>query len=93
MKESVCWLYLWVHVQDADLSCFYHLVYRVDLGPVQVTIILAVLQKTGIFDVTLHLIAGHEGIHLAIPLIYLWLSRGDWGKQKNPNTEMDQFMF
>lgn len=74
----VSFLYLWVDVQDADLSCFYHLVYRVDLSAIQVPIIFAMLQETGIFDVTLHFAAGHEGVHLAIPLIHLWFSGGDW---------------
>lgn len=70
-------LYLWVDVQDADLSCFHHLVYRVDLSAIQVPIILAMLQETAIFDVTLHFAAGHEGVHLAISLIHLWFSGGD----------------
>lgn len=70
-------LYLWVDIQDADLSCFYHLMYRVDFSAIKVPIIFAVLQETTVFDVALHFAAGHEGIHLAIPLIHLWLSGGD----------------
>lgn len=70
-------LYLWVDIQDADLSRFYHLMYRVDLCPVQVPIILAMLQETAISYVTLHFAAGHEGVHLAIPLIHFWFSGGD----------------
>lgn len=69
--------YLWVDVQDADLSCVYHLVYRVDLSAVQVAVVLAVLQETSTFDVALHFAAGHKGVHLAVPLIHLWFSGGD----------------
>lgn len=76
-RTYVSFLYLWVDVQDADLSCFYHLVYRVDLSAVQVAVVLAVLQETTVFDVALHFVAGHEGVHLAIPLVDLWFSGGD----------------
>lgn len=64
MKEGkhthVSFVYLWVDVQYADLSCFYHLMYRVDLSAVKVPVVLAVLQETTIFDVALHFAAGHE---------------------------------
>lgn len=79
-KERVhmwSFLYLWVDVQDADLCCFYHLVYGVDLGAVKVPVILAVLQETAIFNVALHFAAGHKGVHLAIPLVHFWFSGGD----------------
>lgn len=76
-SERMCFLYLWVHIQDADLSCFHHLVYGADLCPIQIPVILAVLQKTSIFDVTFHFTASHEGVHLTIPLIHLWFSGGD----------------
>lgn len=59
-SERMCFLYLWVHIQDADLSCFHHLVYGADLCPIQIPVILAVLQKTSIFDVTFHFTASHE---------------------------------
>lgn len=51
--------------------------YGVDLCAIQVPVVLAVLQETAIFDVALHFVAGHEGIHLTIPLIHLWFSGGD----------------
>jgi len=70
-------IYLWVDVQDADLSRVDHLVYGVDLGAVQVPVILAVLQETSVFNVALHFATRHEGVHLAIPLIHLWFSAGD----------------
>lgn len=70
-------IYLRVDVQDADLPRFYHLVYGVDLGAVEVPVVLAVLQEASIFDVALHLAAAHEGVHLAVPLIHLWFSAGD----------------
>lgn len=69
--------YLWVDVQDADLSRLDHLMYGVDLGAVQVPVVLAVLQEAAVFDVALHLAAGHEGVHLAVPLVHLWFSGGD----------------
>lgn len=70
-------LYLRVDVQDADLSRVYHLVDGVDLGPVQVPVVLAVLQETSVFDVALHLAASHERVHLPVPLIHLRLPGGD----------------
>jgi len=74
---TVLFLYLWVDIQDADLSCFYHLVYGVYLCAVQVPVILAMLQETTTFDVALHFASGHERVQLTISLIHLWLSGGD----------------
>lgn len=76
-SSYVTFLYLWVDVQDANLPCFYHLVDGVDLGAVQVPIVLAVFQETPIFDVALHFVTGHERVHLPIPLIHLRFSRCD----------------
>lgn len=75
--ERTCFLYLWVHIQDADFPCFHHLMYGADLCPIQIPVILAVLQKPSIFDVTFHFTASHEGIHLPVPLVHLWFSGGD----------------
>lgn len=73
----MCFLYLWVHIQDADFPCFHHLVYGADLGSIQIPVILSVLQETAVFDVAFHFTASHEGVHLTIPLIHLWFSGGD----------------
>lgn len=74
--------HLWVDIQDADLSCFDHVMDGVDLCAVQIPVILAVLQETAVPYVTLHFAPGHKGVHLTIPLVHLWLSRGDCGNDK-----------
>lgn len=75
-------MYLRVDVQDADFPRFHHLVDRVDLGAVQVAIILAMLQETAILDVALHLAAAHEGVHLAVSLINFWFSGRDYTERQ-----------
>lgn len=76
--ESRDWmLHLGVDVQDADLGRLHHLVDGVDLGAVQVAVVLAVLQEAAALDVALHLAAAHKGVHLAVPLVHLGLPRGD----------------
>lgn len=86
-KSKVGFLHLRVDIKDADLSRFYHFMYRVDLCPVQVPIVLAMFQETTIFYVTLHFIAGHERVHLAIPLIHFWFSGGDLRSKDKRNKQ------
>ena len=69
--------YLWIDVQDADLAGVHHLVDGVDLGAVQVPVVLAVLQETAVLDVCLHLTTCHEQVHLPILLVYFGFPAGD----------------
>lgn len=49
--------HLWVDIQDADLARLDHLVDGVDLGAIQVTVVLSVLQEATTLNVRLHLAA------------------------------------
>ena len=72
--------HLGVDVQNADLPSVDHLVDGVDLGAVDVAVVLAVLQETPALDVAVHLGARHEGVHLSVLLVHLGFPGGDWGR-------------
>lgn len=51
----------------------------VDLGAVQVTVVLAVLQEAAALDVRLHLAARHEQVHLSLLLVHFGLTGRVYG--------------
>ena len=61
-----------VDVQDAGAACIHHLMDRVNLGAVKVSIILAVFQVAALFDVFLHFLPRNKAVVLAIPILFPW---------------------
>lgn len=61
--------YLWVDIQDAAASRVHHLVDGLDLGAIQVAVILAVLQEPASLHVHLHLCPCSEVVGVAGQLI------------------------
>lgn len=64
--------YLWVDVQDAGASRAHHLVDGLDLGAVQVPVVLAMLQEPTGFHFRLHLCPCGEVVRVAVQLIVTW---------------------
>lgn len=64
--------YLGVHIQDAGASCGHHLVDRLNLGAVQVAIVLAVLQEPASLHVYLHLCPRGEVVGVPVQLVVTW---------------------
>ena len=63
---------LGVDVQDAGAACFHHLVDGVDLGAVEVAVVLAVLQEAARLHVHLHLLPRGEVVRVAVQLVVTW---------------------
>ena len=80
--------HLRVDVQNADLPRVDHLVDGVDLGAVDVAVVLAVLQEAPALDVAVHLRARHEGVHLSVLLVHLGLPGGDWDARGGDGSEV-----
>lgn len=61
--------HLWIDVQDARAPRCHHLVDGLDLGAVQVAVVLAMFQEPAGFDVYLHLRPCGEVIGVPVQLV------------------------
>lgn len=61
--------YLWVDIQDAGASRGHHVMDGLDLGAVQVAVILAMLQEPARLDIHLHLCPTREVVGVAVQLV------------------------